>query len=40
MITEHTKKFQADILSFSEEIRIYMIYELIGLKSKISRKLP
>jgi len=35
MITEHIKKIQADILSFSEDIRIYMIYELIGLRSKI-----
>ena len=36
----HKKKFQGDILSFSEDIRIYMIYELIGLRSKISRKSP
>ena len=34
------KKIQADILTFSEDIRIYMIYELIGLRSNISRKLP
>ena len=40
MITEHIKKNKADILSFSEDIWIYMIYELIGLRIKISRKSP
>jgi len=41
MISEHIKKCQAldCILSFSNDIRIYMRYELIRKRSKISRKL-
>jgi len=38
MIYEHVKKNQADILSLSKDIRIYMRYKLIGKRSKISRK--
>jgi len=39
IISEHIKKFQADIiLSFSRDIRIYMRYEWIGERSKLSRK--
>jgi len=38
MISEQIKKIQADILSFSEDIRISMRYELIGKRSKILRK--
>jgi len=35
MMSEHIKKFQADILSFFKDIRIYMRYKLIDKKSKI-----